>query len=111
MYDNLDNPQKKMEIAEHYRSVLLKRKDGRKMFTHMLGELGLMESTQGKSERELGRFDYAIHLLSLMGITSYPNIHQFVNASVKWPIEYPEPEMADEDGEMPGGEESVQKMI
>ena len=110
MYDNLDSSKKKMEISEHYRSVLLKRKDSRKMFTHMLGELGLMESTQGKSERELGRFDYAIHLLSLMGITSYPNIHQFVNASVKWPIEYPEPETVDEDGMVSDVEKGVQEL-
>ena len=111
MYDNLDNVKKKMEVSEHYRSVLLKRKDGKKMFTHMLGELGLFESTQGKTERELGRFDYAIHLLSIMGITSYPNIHQFVNASARWPIEYPEPENIDEDGVIHDDEKGVQKMV
>lgn len=109
MYDNLDNVKKKMEISEHYRSVLLKTKAGKKMFTHMLGELGLFESTQGKSERELGRFDYAIRLLSIMGIPSYPNIHQFVNSSAKWPIEYPEPD--DEDGVVSDSKKSVQKMV
>lgn len=78
-----------MEVGNHYRSVLLETDSGRKMFTHMLSELGVLESTEGKSERELGRFDYAMRLLEIMSIPSYPNLHRFVNDMAKYPEIYP----------------------
>ena len=89
MYDDLSDPLKKMEVGEHYRSVLLRTESGRKMFTHMLSEMGLFETTEGKSERELGRFDYAMRVLEIMGVPSYPNLNQLVVAMKKWPSSYP----------------------
>lgn len=108
MYDDLSEPKKKAEVAEQYRKVLLKSESGRAMFTHMLAELGVMEDTRGKSERELGRYDYAIRLLNIMCIPSYPNLHQFVNAMRKWPTEYPKQE---EDGEVAEAKKKIRNLV
>lgn len=89
MYDDLTDPKKRLELVDKYRSHFLKRREGREILTHMFAELGLFEDTINKTERELGRFDYAIRLLEIMSIPNYPNVHNFVKAIAKWPIEYP----------------------
>ena len=97
-YDDLKDPDKRAAVGEKYRSVFLKTRAGRELLTHMLAELGLLEPTIGKTERELGRFDYAIRLLHIMGIPNYPNLHQLVMDMRRWPSDYPKPEV-DEYGE------------
>ena len=89
MYDQFPKGNTREEVGNHYRSMLLGSPGGREMFTHMLSELGFFENTEGKSERELGRFDYALRLLEIMAIPNYNNLHRFVEDMAKYPEIYP----------------------
>ena len=71
MYDEFSDPKQRMEVGRHYRAVLLETSDGREVLTHMLSELGFFETTNNKSDRELGRFDYAMRLLEIMRIPNF----------------------------------------
>jgi hypothetical protein len=89
MYDDLKDADKRLAITEKYRKVFGTR-DGRDVLTHMFVELGLFELSSGKSERELGQFDYAIRLLYLLGIMpDYGNARRFVDSAFKWQMIIP----------------------
>ena len=102
MYDNLNDKKRRQELMVQYRDVFLKTQKGRALITHMFAELGLFEESMvddhtAKTERELGRYDYAVHLLEIMGIRQYANLHNFVKASAKWPVEYPKKKVEEEE--------------
>lgn len=98
-YDKLSDPDERKRVTEQYRSVFLKTKQGREVTAHMLIELGVWETTRGKSEHELGRFDYALRLLDILGVVKEQNIHKFVENMRSWPTEYPKAEEEDEEEE------------
>lgn len=96
-YDKLPDSDDRKLVKEQYRSVFLKTKQGREVLSHMLIELGVWETTRGKSDHELGRFDYALRLLDMLGILREQNIHKFVENMRSWPTEYPKAEEDEEE--------------
>ena len=80
--------QAQIELMTAYRNVFTKTKQGRDVFKHMLGELGLFDIVQD-TEVERARQDYAKRLLLLCGIYAVDNAAAAIDAMLNMPIQIP----------------------
>lgn len=67
-----------LKLQVLYREVFMNSAKGRRVFAHMLMDLGYWDMTAEMTEREMGRRDYAILLFEIMGIRDTRNIEGYV---------------------------------